>query len=496
MGEYLLEMRDVSKSFVGVQALSRVSLKVKEGEVHCLMGENGAGKSTLIKILAGTYKKDEGQIFFEDKKVDIKSIKEAQMMGMSFIHQELSVVNALTVEENMTLGYEESNYGFVDRKTNIRNTQEIFKNLDIEMNCNEVVGNLSVSKKQMMLIAKALSHNSKLIVMDEPTASLTDTESEALFEMIKKLKKQGVSFIYISHRFNDIFTIGDTITVFRDGLNVGELDVKSTNENELIKLMVGRELKAIFPEKTQEIGEEILKIEGLAAVDLIKDVSFSVHRGEVIGVSGLAGAGKTELARAIFGDNRITKGKIYYKDKVVSPKNPKDAIDIGIAYLPEERRHQGIVGLLSVRENLSLASPKLISKNSFIKRKKDKNLANKYISNFKIKTPSTEQQIQYLSGGNQQKVIIAKWISTNADVILLDEPTRGIDVSAKKEIYDLINELAKQGKAIIMFSSEMPELIGMCDSIVTLHEGVLTGVLDKDEVTQEKLMELAMEVTR
>lgn len=496
MEECLLEMKNVSKGFIGVQALSSVNLRVKKGEVHCLMGENGAGKSTLMKILAGTYKKDTGEIFFEGKNVDIRSIKEAQSLGMSFIHQELSVVEALTVEENMTLGYEEEKHGFVDKKANLQNTINILNDVGVNLNPNETVRNLSVSQKQMMLIAKALSHNSKLIVMDEPTASLTDTESEALFEMIKRLRKQGVSFIYISHRFNDIFTIGDSITVFRDGQNVGELEVKTTTENELIKLMVGRELNGIFPEKTHDIGEEVLRIENLAAQDTIKDVSFSVRRGEVVGVSGLAGAGKTELARSLFGDNKITKGKITYKGKEVQPKNPIDAIKTGIAYLPEERRHQGIVGLLSVRENLSLASPKLISKNCFVNNAKDAHLSQQYIKNFKIKTPSTEQPIQYLSGGNQQKVIIAKWISTNADVILLDEPTRGIDVSAKKEIYELINELAKEGKAIIVFSSEMPELIGMCDSIITLQEGVMKGQLSREEVTQEKLMELAMEVSR
>lgn len=492
MGEFLLEMRKIYKSFPGVQALKGVDLFVKPGEIHCLMGENGAGKSTLIKILAGAYIKDSGEVIFDGKHIDIKNPHDAQGIGISFIFQELSVVNTLTVEENITLGYEFSKYGIVEKKRNVDRVINILRELKIDLNPREIVRNLSVSKKQMMLIAKALSQNSKLIVMDEPTASLTNSEAKELFRMMHELKSKGVTFLYISHRFEDIFTVGDRITVFRDGENVGMLEVNSTHEDEIIKLMVGRDIEETFPSIEKEIGEEILKVEKLSAAELIKGISFSLKRGQILGVSGLAGAGKTELAKAIFGDNTIVSGKIFFKGKPLKISSPKDAISAGIALLPEERRSQGIVGLMSVRENISLASSRMISRFSVVRKSKDKDIANKYIKELRIKTPGPEQQIQYLSGGNQQKAIVAKWINTNADVIMLDEPTRGIDVGAKSEIYDLMNQLAKQGKAIIMFSSELPELLGMCDDIMVLREGRLMGLISKEEANQEKIMQLSV----
>jgi len=494
VGEYLLEMRKMYKSFPGVQALKGVELYVKPGEIHCLMGENGAGKSTLIKILAGAYVKDEGEIIFNGRHVEIKRPHDAQKLGISFIFQELSVVNALTVEENMTLGYEYSRLGVIKRKKNIDKTLSILKDLKIDLNPRETVRNLSVSQKQMMLIAKALSQNAKLIVMDEPTASLTDCESRELFRMMIDLKSKGVSFIYISHRFEDIFSVGDRITVFRDGENAGILNVSETSEDEVIKLMVGRDIKETFPTVEKEVGDEILKVESLTAEELLKNVSFRLKKGEILGVSGLAGAGKTELARAIFGDNRITGGKIYYKGKPIDVSTPKQAIKAGIALLPEERRSQGIVGVLSVRENISLAANRLISRLGIVNRKKDKEMASEAIKNLRIKTPGSEQQIQFLSGGNQQKAIVAKWIHSNADVILLDEPTRGIDIGAKSEIYEIMNQLAKQGKAIMMFSSELPELLGMCDEIMVMREGRVMGFLSKEEATQEKIMQLSVGV--
>lgn len=492
MGEVLLEMKDIYKGFPGVKALKGVDLSVRPGEVHCLMGENGAGKSTLIKILAGAYTKDSGEIIFDGKKVDIRNPHDAQNLGISFIFQELSVVNTLTVEENMTLGYEYSKFGVVERKKNIKKSAEILKELKIALDPKEIVRNLSVSKKQMMLIAKALSHNAKLIVMDEPTASLTDSESRELFRMMLDLKCTGVTFLYISHRFEDIFSVGDRITVFRDGENAGVLQVDNTNEDEIIRMMVGRDIEETFPTVQKEIGEEILRVDKLTARDLIRDVSFTLKRGQILGVSGLAGAGKTELARAIFGDNEITGGKMYHKGREVNIRNPIDAIKAGIALLPEERRSQGIVGLMSVRENISMASGKMISKLSVINKRKDKETALKYIKDIRIKTPGPEQQIHFLSGGNQQKAIIGKWINTNADVLLLDEPTRGIDIGAKAEIYELMNMLAKQGKAIIMLSSELPELLGMCDDIMVLREGRLAGILPKGEATQENIMKLSV----
>ncbi len=490
--EYLLKMSGVYKSFPGVKALKGVDLRIKPGEVHCLMGENGAGKSTLIKILAGSYQMDQGEIIFDGKPVMIKSPHDAQEMGISFIFQELSVVNTLTVEENMTLGCEESKAGVVDRKKNLKKVLDILSSLRIKINPKEQVRNLSVSQKQMMLIAKALSQNAKLIVMDEPTASLTHNESKELFRMMLDLKCTGVTFLYVSHRFEDIFAIGDRITVFRDGENAGVLNVNETEEDGIIKLMVGRDIQETFPSVEKELGGEILRVDNLTAKELIRNVSFSLKKGQILGVSGLAGAGKTELARALFGDNEILSGRIRLKGCELKVKSPKDAIKAGIALLPEERRSQGIVGLMSVRGNISLASGKTISKFSIINTKKDKAIAQKYIQDIRIKTPGAEQLIQFLSGGNQQKVIVGKWINTNADVLLLDEPTRGIDIGAKAEIYEIMNMLAKEGKAIVMFSSELPELLGMCDEIMVLREGRLTGVLSKQEATQENIMKLSV----
>jgi ribose transport system ATP-binding protein len=492
MSEFLLEMKGIYKGFPGVRALKGVDLHIKPGEVHCLMGENGAGKSTLIKILAGSYEKDSGEIIFDGKLVNIRNSNDAQELGISFIFQELSVVNTLSVEENMTLGYEFSKLGVVEKKKNLKKVIDILNNLKIDIDPKERVSNLSVSKKQMMLIAKALSQNSKLIVMDEPTASLTHSEAQELFRMMRELKQKGVTFIYVSHRFEDIFAIGDKITVFRDGENAGKLNVSETKEDEIIKMMVGRDIKETFPTIDKELGEEILRVECLSAKETVKDISFSLKKGQILGVSGLAGAGKTELARALFGDNEITKGKVYYKGQEVKIDNPSSAINAGIALLPEERRSQGIVGLMSVRENISMASGKMISKLSVISKRKDKQIADKYIKEIRVKTPSPEQQIHFLSGGNQQKAIIGKWINTNADVLLLDEPTRGIDVGAKAEIYELMNMLAKQGKSIMMFSSELPEILGMCDDIMVLHEGKLMGVLSKEEANQESIMKLSI----
>lgn len=490
--KYLLEMRGLYKSFPGVQALKGVDLLVKPGEVHCLMGENGAGKSTLIKILAGAYEKDAGEIVLDGSHIEIRNPHDAQRFGISFIFQELSVVNALTVEENMTLGYEYSKYGVVQRKKNIEKAMDILNELKINLNPKETVRNLSVSSKQMMLIAKALSHNSKLIVMDEPTASLTGNESKELFRMMFELKCKGVTFILVSHRFEDIFAVGDRITVFRDGENAGILEVDKTNEDEIIKLMVGRDIKETFPTVKKEIGEEVLRLKGVWAEELLQDVSFTLRSGQILGVSGLAGAGKTELARAIFGDNRITKGKIYYRGKHVNINSPRKAIGMGIALLTEERRSQGIVGVMSVRGNISLASGGLISRFGVVNRKKDREMAVKSIKELNIRTPGPEQQIQYLSGGNQQKTIVSRWIHTNSDIMLLDEPTRGIDIGAKSEIYEIMNSLAKQGKAIIMFSSELPELIGMCDEIMVMRDGRVTGLIPKAEATQEKIMQLSI----
>lgn len=492
MSKYLLEMNGISKSFPGVKALQDVSLKVIAGEVHCLMGENGAGKSTIINVLAGLLEMDEGEILIDGKSVNINKPNDAYMNGISFIFQELSVINTLTVEENMTLGFESSHIGIVDKRENIQRVKDILSKLDIDISFSSMVKELSVCQKQMMLIAKALSHNSEIIVMDEPTASLTNKETNELFKMIKQLKEEGVTFIYVSHRFEDIFAIGDRITVFRDGKNAGELLVKDTSEDEIIRYMVGRDIEDTFPKRNHSIGEPILKVDNLCAQELIKDVSFELKSGQVLGISGLAGAGKTELARALFGDNTITSGKITLKGKIIHLRNPKDAINNGIALLPEERRTQGIVGKMSIRENISLVISKRIANFFVINRGKDQKLAKDYIEEINVKTPSPEQEIRLLSGGNQQKVIIAKWLATEADVFLLDEPTRGIDVGAKSEIYEIINNLTKMGKAVLLFSSELPELLGVCDDIMVMSNGRLAGTLNSKEANQVEIMKLSV----
>lgn len=492
MSNYILEMNDISKSFPGVKALQNVSLKVKYGEVHCLMGENGAGKSTLINILAGLLEKDTGEIFIDQKPVSINNPHDAYRNGISFIFQELSVVDTLTVEENMTLGFESSYGSIVNKKENIKRVKNILQKLNIDILYNSYVGDLTVCEKQMMLIAKALSQDSKIIVMDEPTASLTNKETDELFKMIESLKEEGVTFIYVSHRFEDIFTIGDRITVFRDGKNAKDLIVKDTSEEEIIRYMVGRNIEDTFPKRNHEIGETILEVEKICAKELIKDVSFQLKRGQVLGVSGLAGAGKTELARALFGDNPIISGHITLKSQKINLNKPQDAIKSKIALLPEERRTQGIVGKMTVRENISLVVSNRLSKLCVINRKKDRQLAKKYIKDINVKTPTPEQIIRFLSGGNQQKAIIGKWLATEADIFLLDEPTRGIDIGAKSEIYEIINGLTKSGKAVLLFSSELPELLGVCDDIMVMNNGRLAGVLSKEEATQEEIMKLSV----
>ncbi len=493
MAENILEMRGIQKSFPGVKALKGVDLFVRKGEVHCLMGENGAGKSTLIKILAGLYSMDAGTVLLEGKTAAIDSIHTARELGLEFIHQELSVVNSLTVEENMTLGGREvTRFGVVNRRANRRIVQEVLDRLELPIKATQVVEELSVSQKQMMLIAKALSRNAKLIVLDEPTASLTDSETERLFRTMLRLKQEGVTFLYVSHRMNDIFTIGDRITVFRDGKNVSVLEVGSVTEQQIIRDMVGHSIEESYPYSARRAGEVLLELKHVSARDTLKDVSLTLHRGEILGISGLAGAGKTELARVLFGDNPLTGGQIILKGRKFTPRNPRQAIRAGMALIPEERRSQGIVAVMSVRENISLASGSTISAGGIISKKRDCETARRYMEDIHIKTPSAEQQIQFLSGGNQQKCVVSKWLNTAADIILMDEPTRGIDVGAKREIYDLMNQLTKAGKSVIVFSSEMPELMGMCDRIVILHEGRRTGEVTHAEATQERIMQHAI----
>ena len=492
MVDDILCVRGLSKAFPGVQALEKVNLSVRKGEVHCLMGENGAGKSTLVKILAGVYRKDEGEILFEGREVSIGGIHEAQRMGISFIFQELSIVDALTVEENITLGSESSHLGLVDRRKNGERVRQVFADLGIDsIEAGERVRNLSVSQKQMVLIAKAFSHDSRLIVMDEPTASLSMAETDKLFSMIRTLKECCISVIFISHKFDDIFAIGDRITVFRDGLEVGQRVVTETSKDEIVRLMVGRQIELPWIRPCEACGETLQAV-GLTARKTIRDISFSVSKGEILGIAGLEGSGKTELAKALFGVNRIVGGQLRVNGEPVSIRSPRDAIAAGLFLVPEERRSEGIVEMMSVADNLILGCLSKLSRFTVLDRKKAASVSDEYIDRLQVKTPSPETAIRLLSGGNQQKVVIGKCLNLRPQIILLDEPTRGIDIGAKNEIYGLVSALAEEGKTVLVFSSELSELFILCNRIMVLREGRVAGIMRREEFSQEHIMRLAM----
>lgn len=496
--EYLLELNNISKEFPGVKALDDVTLKVRPGTVHALMGENGAGKSTLMKCIFGIYKQDAGEIILDGEKVEIKDSKDALNHGVAMIHQELHPVKFRNVMENMWLGRLPMKgigpFKFVDHKKMYRDTEELFKKLDIKVKPNVIVETLSASIVQQMEIAKAVSYNAKVIIMDEPTSSLTETEVEHLFKIINDLRKQGVAIIYISHKMEEILKISDEVTIMRDGKKVGTWNAAELTTDIIIKRMVGRDMTNRFPQRENVPGEVILKVEDFSSVlpRSFKNVSFELKKGEILGVGGLVGAQRTELMEAIFGLREVEAGKISINGQEVKIKSPIDAIKHKIALLTEERRATGIFPVLSILEN-TVVSNQANYLNAFgllddKKRKKD---TLEGIEKLRTKTPSYKQQIQNLSGGNQQKVLISRWLLTEPDILILDEPTRGIDVGAKYEIYSIIAELVKQGKSIIMISSEMPELLGMSDRIMVMCEGRLSGILDGKTATDEDVMSLA-----
>lgn len=496
--EFMLEMNNISKEFPGVKALDDVTMKVRPGTVHALMGENGAGKSTLMKCLFGIYKQDSGEIILNGKKVWVNSSKDALDMGISMIHQELHPVPFRSVMENIWLGrFPVKSLGpfkFVDHKKMFRDTDMLFKNLSMDIHPNTIVGNLSVSKIQSMEIAKAISYNSKIIIMDEPTSSLTENEVEHLFKIIRELKSRGVAIIYISHKIEEILKISDDVTIMRDGKHVGTWHASELSTDIIISRMVGRDLTSRFPERSNRPGEVVLEVENLTSPfpKSFKDVSFKVREGEILGVGGLVGAQRTELVEAIFGLRSIQSGRILINGEEVKIKSPIDAKKLKIALLTEERRVTGIYPMLSVLENTLIANLARYIKSYFLlDEKKRKEDARRSIEMLKVKTPSFKTLMKDLSGGNQQKVLFARWLLTEPDILILDEPTRGIDVGAKFEIYTIIADLAKQGKSIIMISSEMPELIGMSDRIMIMCEGRLSGILDGEEVEQEKIMKFA-----
>lgn len=496
--EFLLEMKSITKEFPGVKALDGVNLSVRPGTVHALMGENGAGKSTLMKCLFGIYKPDSGEIRIDNEQVELRDSKEALNKGVSMIHQELHPVPHRSVMENIWLGrYPTTGMGpikFVNHKKMYADTKELFRNLNMDLDPKEIMGNLSVSKVQSVEIAKATSYNSKIIVMDEPTSSLTDNEVEQLFNIIEKLKSQGVSIIYISHKMEEILKISDDVTIMRDGKYIGTWRASELTTDLIIAKMVGRDLTSRFPERTNIPRDVVLKVENLTSpIDKgFNDISFELKKGEILGIGGLVGAQRTELMEAIFGLRAIQSGKIILNGKVVKIKSPADAIKNKIALLTEERRVTGIFPILSILENTSIANLKGYKKPYLLlddkKRRRD---AQASIEKLKVKTPSYKALIKNLSGGNQQKVLIARWLLTNPEILILDEPTRGIDVGAKFEIYSIMADLVKQGKSIIMISSEMPELIGMSDRIMVMCNGKLSGIIDSKDATQEEIMKLA-----
>jgi methyl-galactoside transport system ATP-binding protein/inositol transport system ATP-binding protein len=487
--EYILEMTDIVKEFPGVRALKGVQLKVRPGTVHTLMGENGAGKSTLMKCLIGIHPPTSGKIVFEGKEIRFKSTLEALNAGISMIHQELSPVPERSVAENLWLGRVPKKGLFVDNKKMYEDSVQLFQKLGLDVDPSEKMGNLSVAKMQMVEIAKAVSYDSKIVIMDEPTSALTDAEVEHLFRIIAELKEKNVAIIYISHKMDEIFRISDDITVYRDGEYITTDRAENLDVNKLIQLMVGREVTEMFPKVECPIGETILKVEHLASGKAVKDVSFELHRGEILGFAGLVGAGRTETVETLFGMRPKTGGKVYKDGKELDIKSPEQAIANNIALLTEDRRGNGVVGLLSVKDNTVLANLKKYGVP--LSRKKMASDTEEFVEKLNTKTPSIETPIKNLSGGNQQKVLVGRWLLTDPDILIVDEPTRGIDVGAKAEIHSLITKLAGEGKGIIMISSEMPEVMGMSDRIVVMHEGVMTGLVERKDFSSELILKYA-----
>ncbi|RKY83315.1 D-xylose ABC transporter ATP-binding protein [candidate division KSB1 bacterium] len=486
----LLRLKNISKSYPGVQALDRVSFELKAGEIHALIGENGAGKSTLVKILAGAIQKDSGEIYIENEKIEINSPQTAQRLGISIIYQEFNLSPYLNVAENIFLGREPVKLfsQFIDWKKLYSEAEKVLNKIGIHLDLKQQVYTLSVAQKQIVEIAKALSLNARIIAMDEPSATLTEHELENLFNLIRVLEEDGIGIIYISHRLEEIFEIATRVTVLRDGKYIATRNVNEINKDDIIKMMVGRELHEEFPEKRFKKGRKILSVKNVSRKGVVENISFDVYEGELLGLTGLVGSGRTELARIIFGADPKDEGEIFLNGKKVEITSPRKAISLGIALLTEDRKSQGLILDMSVKENVTIASLDSISRNGFISSLKEKSSVNKFINDLKIKTPSIEQYVRNLSGGNQQKVILARWLFTKSKLLIFDEPTRGIDVGAKIEIYNLINRLIEEGIGIIFISSELPEILGMCDRILVMFEGKINGEFLHKEATQEKIM--------
>ncbi|MBQ5927968.1 MAG: sugar ABC transporter ATP-binding protein [Oscillibacter sp.] len=487
-----IEMRGINKSFGSNQVLKDAGFLLKDGEVHALMGENGAGKSTLMKILTGVYTKDAGTIYVDGQEVSYKNPQEAEKAGIVFIYQELNVLFDLTVEENLFMGKEiTKHFGICDKKAMRAKAQEIMDRMGVNIPIDAVMSDLSVGQQQMVEICKALMVDAKVLIMDEPTAALTQSETEVLFEVMNSLRSKGVSIVYISHRMEEIFELCDRITILRDGQYIDTKYIKDITMDDVVQMMIGREIGERFPNRNVAIGGEVLRVEDLTHEKFFRNVNFSVRAGEVLGVSGLMGAGRTEIMQAIFGNLPGVTGKIFIEGQEISIRNPRQAIAAGIGFITEDRKTEGLLLEKSIAENIELANLGKVSKSSVLSAKKGTELVKRGISEFRIKCFGPEHECGNLSGGNQQKVVLAKWIYTDPKILILDEPTRGVDIGAKKEIYSVINELAAKGVAVIMVSSELPEVLGMSDRIMVVHEGKVTGIIDAATADQAKVMTLA-----
>ena len=494
-GQYRLEMKNITKRFGGVKALTDVSLKVEPGEIHALIGENGAGKATLMKILSGAYQRDSGQIFIDGKEVKITNPKESKDLGVAIIYQEFMLAPDLTVAENIFIDKLSAGKATINWKKLRADAREQLEKLGFsDINPNAKCGSLSVAYQQVVEICKCLTRDAKILVFDEPTAVLTFSEIEKLFEVIHKLKDQGVSVIYISHRLEEIFQLSQHITVLKDGTYVDTVETSGFDKQRLVNLMVGREMTDMFPKRNAKIGDTVLKVEDLHAGKMVQGVSFEVKGGEVLGFNGLVGAGRTETMRAVFGADKKESGKVYYFGKEVNWKSPRAAIKEKFGLLPEDRKKQGLLLEQSIRMNTTLACLDRITKGGIINHKSEKEFVKDVLASIQTKYGDTEDNANSLSGGNQQKVALAKWIAADCKCIVFDEPTRGVDVGAKTEIYKVINTLAEKGVAVIMISSEMPEVIGMCDRVMVMRNGKISGEISKDELSEETLIKFAMGV--
>lgn len=486
---YILTLKNITKEFPGVKALDDVTINIERGTIHGLVGENGAGKSTLIKVLAGIYQPNKGEIILDGKPCRFNSPIEARRAGISVVHQEIKLAEPLSVAENMFLGNIQLKNGLVDWKGMRRRAREIVEDLGMDIDINAQVSSLTVAKKQIVEIMHAINNNSRILIMDEPSAVLTDRELEVMFRIVKQLRDKGITIIYISHRLDEIFGLCSNVSVLRDGRHIDTIPVASIDRQGLINMMVGREMGQEYPKEVGNVGGTILEVKNLSR-GILQDISFEVKSGEVFGISGLVGAGRTELARAILGIDKPESGEVYVRGKKVHYRTFADAIRDGLGLIPEDRKLQGLVQIMSVKRNTTLVNMKRVLRAGVISSSLEEKLSKEYADKLHVVTPSMETEVQYLSGGNQQKVVIAKWLFQNSEILFLDEPTRGIDVGAKVEIYRLINRMAKEGKTIIMISSEMPELLGMCDRIMVMHEGHKMGELNAAEATQAKIMAL------